>query len=128
MPSRSPVFSTAFFAVGIIILNVGNERQPYSLLADYLSRRRAELADTPVMPFQIPPIILASNEGAEKLFAGSGATYAQTLAKAENNEMVSPDLNKQATISVRVKKETGTSSNVVGLLEGFRVPVHRFFD
>jgi Zn-dependent M28 family amino/carboxypeptidase len=105
-------------AVGIIILNIGTERQPYSLIADYLSRRSAQLADTPEIPFKIPPIILVSNEGAEKLFAGSGATYAQTLAKAENNEMVSRNFDKQASISVRIKKETGTSSNVVGILEG----------
>jgi hypothetical protein len=105
-------------AVGIILLNVGNERQPYSLLADYLLRRKAELADKPEMPFKIPPIIFASDEGAEKLFAGSGATYAQVLAKEENNEMASRDLNKQASISVRVKKEVGAGSNVVGLLEG----------
>ncbi|HYJ48147.1 MAG TPA: M28 family peptidase, partial [Pyrinomonadaceae bacterium] len=105
-------------AVGLIILNIGTERQPFSLIADYLTRRQAQLADAPEIPFKIPPIILASDAGAEKLFAGSGATYAQTLAKAANNEMVSRDLDKQVSISVRIRKETATGSNVVGLLEG----------
>jgi hypothetical protein len=105
-------------AAAIIILNVGTKDQPFPLIGDYLSRRTVSLADAPEIPFKIPPILLAGDEGAEKLFAGSNATYAQTFAKAENGEFVSRDLNKQASVSVRIKKETGTGSNVVGILEG----------
>ena len=105
-------------AAAVILANFGTKQQPFSLLGTYLTRRRAALADAPEPPFKLPPIILASDAGLEKLFAGTGATYAETLAKAEAGEMVSKDLNKQAAISIRVKKETGMGSNVVGLLEG----------
>nr|MBA2734048.1 M28 family peptidase [Acidobacteriota bacterium] len=50
--------------------------------------------------------------------AGTGMTYAEALSKAENGEAVSRELNKQAAISIKVKKEVVTGSNVVGLLEG----------
>jgi hypothetical protein len=105
-------------AAGVVLANVGSPRQPFSLIANYLSRRRAALADAPESPMKLPPFILVSDEGAEKLFAGTGATYAEARTKAESGEMVSRDLNKQAVIAVRNKKETGVGHNVVGLLEG----------
>ena len=105
-------------AAAVVIGNFGTKQQPFALLGSYLTRRRAALADAPEPPFKLPPIIIVGESGMEKLFAGTGATYAETLAKAEAGEVVTKDLNKQAAISVRVKKETGASSNVVGLLEG----------
>jgi hypothetical protein len=105
-------------ATAIVFANVGTAQQPFSVIANYLTRRRAVLADAPESPTKLPPIIAVSDEGAEKLFSGSGMTYAEALAKAENGEMVSRDLNKQATISVRVKKETAVGYNVAGILEG----------
>jgi hypothetical protein len=105
-------------ATALVIANVGSKQQPFSLIGMYLSRRRVALGDAPAVPFKIPPIILTSNEGMEKLFAGTGMTYAEALTKAENGEMVSRDLNKQASISIKVKKEAGVGSNVVGVLEG----------
>ena len=114
-------------AVAVVITNLGTKQQPFSLIGNYLSRRRVALGDEPeikVPPttFEIkhPPLptILVGNEGVEKLFAGTGMTYAEALTKAQNGEMVSRDLNKQATISIKVKKELVTGSNVVGLLEG----------
>lgn len=103
---------------GVIITNFGSQEQPYPMIANYLTRRRVQPAGAPAMPFKLPPILLASNDGAEKLFAGSGTTFAQALAKAENGEMVSQSLSKPATISVRVKSEEGVGSNIVGVLEG----------
>ncbi len=105
-------------AAAVIVGNFGTKQQPFALLGTYLTRRRAALADTPDPPFKLPPIILAGDSGMEKIFAGTGATYAETLAKAEGGEAVSKDLNKPAAISIRAKRETGTGSNVVGLLEG----------
>ncbi|HYO92611.1 MAG TPA: M28 family peptidase, partial [Pyrinomonadaceae bacterium] len=105
-------------AAALVIANVGTKEQPFSVISTYLTRRLVALADAPEIPFKIPPIILASDEGMEKLFAGSGMTYAQALEKAQNGEAVSRDLNKQATINVRIKKEAATGSNVVGVLEG----------
>jgi hypothetical protein len=105
-------------AAAIVLGNVGSAQQPFSTIGMYLSRRRVSLGEQPAPPFKIPPIILAGEGGMEKIFAGSGMTYAEALAKAENGEAVSRDLNKQATISIKIKKESVTGSNVVGVLEG----------
>jgi Zn-dependent M28 family amino/carboxypeptidase len=105
-------------AAGIVLANFGSQAQPYKLIANYLSRRRVQPADAPAPPFKIPPILLMGDEGLEKLFAGTGSTYAQTLAKAQTGEFVSRDLNKQAAISIRIKTEEAASSNVAGILEG----------
>jgi len=101
---------------GVIAANATDE--PYSLVANYLSRRRVSLADDPALAFKLPPILLASSEGMEKLFAGSGGTFAQAVQKLENGERASQDFNRPATINLRVKREEGTGSNVAGLLEG----------
>jgi Zn-dependent M28 family amino/carboxypeptidase len=103
---------------GVMITNFEVQGQNYSTVSKYLSRRQVSLADAPVMPIKLPPIMLVSDGGAEKLFAGSGISFAQAKEKAESGEMVSRDLNRQATLAIRVKREEGTSSNVVGLLEG----------
>lgn len=105
-------------AAGIIVANVGSPAQPYKLIAGYLSRRRVQLAGAPAPAFKLPPVILMGDEGLEKLFAGTTATYAQTLAKAQAGEFASRDLNKQASISVRIKTEEAISSNVAAVLEG----------
>ncbi|HYO92061.1 MAG TPA: M20/M25/M40 family metallo-hydrolase, partial [Pyrinomonadaceae bacterium] len=105
-------------AAGVIIANFGSKAQPYKLIAGYLSRRRVQLADAPVPPAKLPPVILMGEEGLEKLFAGTGSTYAQTLAKAQTGEFASRDLNKQASLSIRIKTEEAVSSNVAAVLEG----------
>jgi Zn-dependent M28 family amino/carboxypeptidase len=105
-------------AAGIILANIGSKAQPYKVIANYLSRRRVQLADAPAPTFKLPPVILMGDEGLEKLFAGTGATYAQTLAKAQAGEFVSKDLSKQASIQLRIKTEEAVSSNVAGIMEG----------
>lgn len=105
-------------AAGIILANVGTAKQPFSVIANYLSRRRVSLATAPEPQFKLPPFILAGDAGVEKLFAGTATTYAQASEKATTGENVSRDLGKTATISLRVKKEEAPSSNVVGVLEG----------
>lgn len=105
-------------AAGIILANFGTKEQPYKLVANYLARRRVQLADAPAPSFKLPPIILMSDEGLEKLFAGTGMTYTQTLAKAQTGERVSRELQKRASINIRVHMEEGTSSNVAAVLEG----------
>ncbi|HVG39320.1 MAG TPA: M20/M25/M40 family metallo-hydrolase, partial [Pyrinomonadaceae bacterium] len=105
-------------AAGLVFTNVGSKEQPFTTVADYLSRRNVALSDAPEPPFKVPPIILLSDAGAEKLFADSGQTFAETLAKAQTGEFVSRDLNKTGTIAIRLKREESTGSNVVGVLEG----------
>jgi hypothetical protein len=105
-------------AAGFVISYVGRATQPFSLVGAYLTRRLVSFADAPQLPIKIPPILIASDTAMEKLFAGSGATYAEAKEKAESNEFVSRDLGKQAAISVRIKRGEGTSSNVAAVLEG----------
>lgn len=105
-------------AAGLIFVNTGTEEHPYSEMADYLTRRQIERADNEEMPSYLPPFITLSNEAAAKLFAISGSTYAEALAKAELDGFKPFSLKKSATITVKVKKAKGSSNNVVGLLEG----------
>src|SRR5882672_6947213 len=105
-------------AVGMIVANTGTAAQPFSTIANYLSRRRVSLASTPPSMFKIPPVLLVSDAAMEKVFAGSEMTYAQTLEKAKSGAAVSRELGKTATFALRIKHEESTSSNVVGVLEG----------
>jgi len=105
-------------AVAMIIANAGTPAQPYSTIANYLSRRRVSLASAPTPPFPTPPVLLVSNPAMEKVFAGSGANFAETMKKAANGTMVSRDLGKTATLALRIKREEATSSNVIGVFEG----------
>jgi hypothetical protein len=103
---------------GAVICNIGASGRPFSRIADYLSRRNISLGDTGGPPFKLPPIVLVSDAGAEKVFANSGATYAQLLEKAKAGEAVSRDLGQSATLSTRVIQQSATGSNVVAVLEG----------
>lgn len=105
-------------AAAMIVGNAGSAKQPFALIANYLSRRRVSLASQAASPFAIPPVLIVSDAAMEKVFAGSDLTYAQTLAKAKAGEMVSRDLGKTATLALRFKRDETTSSNVVGVLEG----------
>jgi len=105
-------------ASGLIIAGAGSAAQPFSTIANYLSRRRVTLASAPVPPFKIPPVLLVSDGAMEKLFAGTATTYAQAAEKAKTGETISFDLGKTLTFALRIKLEETTSSNVVGVLEG----------
>lgn len=105
-------------AAGLIITNFGTKQTPYPTVADYFSRRQVALEDASEMPSSLPPFAIVSDAGAEKLFEGSDITYAQAKEKADRSEFVSRALKGTAKISIKVKKEKGASSNVIGLLEG----------
>jgi len=105
-------------AAAVMIAGTGDELHPYAETADYLVRRQVELASERELPSEAPPFVLLSDTGAEKLFAGAEMTYAQARAKAEAGEFASINLKQTAKITVRLKKGKGTSSNVVGYLEG----------
>ena len=105
-------------AAAMIVANAGTAAQPFSLIANYMSRRRVTLASSPGPPFKIPPVLLVGDEGMEKIFSGSEMTYAQTFEKAKSGESVSRDLGKTLTLALQIKTEETTSSNVVGVMEG----------
>lgn len=105
-------------AVAMIVANAGSAAQPFSTIANYLSRRRVSLAGAAAPPFKIPPVMLASDEAMEKIFAGSELNYAQTLAKAKTGVNVSRSLQKQANLALRVREVEANSNNVVAVMEG----------
>ena len=106
-------------ATGCVLAYVAaSETQPFDLVRNYMSRRRVALADAPHPPANLPPAILINDATAEKLFAGSGSTYAEARQKAENGEFVSRPLAKHASISIKLRGEEATSSNVAAVLEG----------
>ncbi len=105
-------------AAGIIVANAATKQASYAEIADYFMRRSVEPADAREAPFKLPPIVVVSDAGADKILAGTGMTFAATLAKAETGESVSRDLNKPATIDVSLKREQVTGSNVAGFIEG----------
>lgn len=105
-------------AAGMIVGNVGSAAQPFSTIANYLSRRRVSLASAQEPLFKIPPILLASDQAMEKIFAGSGMNYAQILEQAKTGANVSRSLQKQANLGLRMKSGEATSNNVIAVLEG----------
>jgi hypothetical protein len=105
-------------AAAIILVEQPHAEQPYSMMADYFTRRRVELADEEEYPSLMPPFISISDQGAEKLFARSGTTFAAARARADQPGFTPIDLRQNATINIRMKRSKGVSSNVVGLLEG----------
>jgi len=104
-------------AACVLTYVTARETQPFRLVTVYLSRRRVSLADAPPSA-KLPPMVVVSDAAAEKLFAGSGSTYEEARKKAENAEFVSVALRKQASISVKLRRDEATSSNVVAVLEG----------
>jgi Zn-dependent M28 family amino/carboxypeptidase len=105
-------------ASGIILLNNGPQEHTFSELADYLTRRQVEFADEDEFPDFLPPFLNVSEGTADKLFQASGFTRQQALAKAAVEDFKPMNLQQSAAITIRLKKGTGVSSNVVGILEG----------
>lgn len=105
-------------AAGLIFINTGTDEHPYAEMADYLTRRQIERADSEEMPAFLPPFITLGNEAAARLFADSGSTFSEALTKADTEGFRPFSLKKSAKVSVKLKKAKGTSNNVVGLLEG----------
>src|SRR5262249_49894676 len=105
-------------AAGIVFINHGPEEHPYSEVADYLTRRQVERADSEETPSFLPPFVSLSDEAADKLFARSRVSRTEALAKAETEGFTPIDLKQSAKITVRLKKGKGVGNNVIGLLEG----------
>jgi hypothetical protein len=105
---------------GIIFIGHGREKasETHEILIDYYSRRRIELASEKEETYVVPPIMLASKAGAEKLFAKSGVTLKDALRLAETTDFRPFKLNQTAKIVTKFKTSRGASSNVVGYLEG----------
>ena len=105
-------------AAGIIFIGHGREKDSPEMIIDYLGRRQISLAGETGNSLPVPPMMMMSGQAAEKLFAKSGTTLKEALAKAENNDFKPFKLNQSAKIVSKTKSTRGASSNVIGYLEG----------
>ena len=105
-------------AAAVIIVGQSTETLTFSEIADYLTRRQVEPASEQELPDFVPPFLSVSDAAADKLFAASGITRAEAFTKSERDDFTPIDLKQQASITIKLKKSTGVSNNVVGLLEG----------
>jgi len=103
---------------GIVLIQHGREKDSHEMIIDYLGRRQIALASENERSLPIPPIVMASSKGAEKIFAKSGVSVKDALAQAEENSFKPIKLNQTAKIVKKIKTVKGASSNVVGYLEG----------
>ncbi len=105
-------------AASLVFIGHGREKETPELIIDYLSRRQIALPGESSESLPIPPIVMASKTGAEKLFAKSGITLKDALAQAETNAFKPIKLNQSAKIVSKTKTTKGISNNVVGYIEG----------
>lgn len=103
---------------GVVVIPHGREKDSNEMLIDYFTRRQISMSGASEQAFPIPPLVMTSGKAAEKLFAKSGTTLKEALAKAEEDNFKPIKLNQQAKIVKKLKTTKGTSSNVVGYLEG----------
>ncbi len=105
-------------ATGIVYIGHGREEHPADEMISYLSRRQITLPDEKGYPEYVPPFVYVGSKGAEKLFAKSGVTVKDALARAERNDFKPIKLEQKAKLVTKYKTAKGASSNVVGYLEG----------
>ncbi len=102
----------------IVFIGHGREEHPPEESINYLSRRQITRPDEEGFPKEFPPFVYVASKAAEKLFARSGVTLKDALAQAESSDFKPIKLNQKAKIVAKYKTTKGTSSNVVGYLEG----------
>ncbi len=105
-------------AAALVMIAHGREKETNETIIDYVSRRQIALASESGNSLPIPPVLMASKSGAEKLFAKSTMPLKDALANAETNNFKAFKLNQPAKIAARYKTTKGASSNVVGYIEG----------
>ena len=100
-------------AAALVFTNSGTEQTPFPMLADYLTRRQLELENEERAPRELPPFVSVSDAAAEKLFAGSGTTYAEAFERANGGEHVSRPSEAGGEDQDQVQEGEGRGSNVV---------------
>ncbi|MBK8809971.1 MAG: M20/M25/M40 family metallo-hydrolase [Acidobacteria bacterium] len=105
---------------GIVYIAHGREKEAPETMIDYYGRRSLSLAGgtEDSEPFPLPLLVSVGTPMAEKLFAKSGISLKDALARAEENTFKPVKLNQTAKIVARSKSTKGTSPNVVGYIEG----------
>ena len=118
-------------AAGFIVVYDGDQAR-FQTAASLISNRSVSLSEPikrTTLParwslelladeFKLPPSVLISESAAEKIFAGRSESFAEIKRKAELGQFISRPLEETALISPHVKYEHGTTSNVIGMIEG----------
>src|ERR1041385_7061686 len=118
-------------AAGFMVTYDG-DASPFPVVAALISNRMVSLSEPikgTTLParwslelladeYKLPPSVLISESVAEKIFAGHADSFAEVKRKAELGQFVSRTLDETASISPRVKHETGATTNVIGMIEG----------
>ena len=102
----------------IVFVGHGREEHPPDEMVSYMSRRQIVKPDDEGYPTQVPPVIYVGSKAAEKLFAKSGTTLKDVLRAVEEPGFKPVKLNQKAKITGKYKTTSGSSSNVVGYIEG----------
>lgn len=105
-------------AAAIVYIGHGREEHSVEETINYTSRRQITMPDEEGYPAFVPPFVHVGGKAAEKLFAKSGTTLKDALAAAEKENFKPIKLNQKAKLVAEYKTTKGTSSNVVGYLEG----------
>jgi len=107
-------------AKALVVVGHGREDDQIDTYIDYFGRRQIALADEKpaFAPIAVPPMIMITRSSAEKLFSKSGVEFKDAMAQAEAKDFKPIELKQQATIVEKYKSSEGTSSNVVGYIEG----------
>jgi hypothetical protein len=105
-------------AKAVVFIGHGREKQPPSEAVSYYSRRQISLASESEQASAPVPFVYMTDEGADKLFAGSEVTRKQALASAEKNDFKAIELKQKAKITIKPESTKGESNNVVGYFEG----------
>lgn len=107
-------------AKALVVVGHGREGDLIDTYVDYFGRRQVALADekSSQAPFPIPPMIMVKRKAAEKLFGKSGVAFTDAMVNAEKEDFTPIDLKQQSTIVEKYQSKDGSSSNVVGYLEG----------
>ena len=117
-------------ATGFIVYDA--DASPFPTAGEAISNRSVSLAEPingTTLParwslelladeFKLPPSVLISESTADQIFAGHTESFAEIKRKAQAGQFVSRLLDETASISPRVKHEKGTTSNVIGMIEG----------
>lgn len=105
-------------AAAIVFIGRGGEERPPEETISYISRRQISLPGEEGYPAEVPPFIYVSSKGAEKLFAKSGVSLKDALVQGNTREFKPINLKQKAKIVAKYKVTKGSSSNVVGYIEG----------
>lgn len=105
-------------ASAIVFIGHGREEHPPDEAIQYMGRRQIMMPDEEGYPAEVPPIVYVGSKAAEKLFAKSSVNLKDALAQSEKNDFKPIKLNQKAKIVGKYKSTKGTSSNVVGYIEG----------